>query len=89
MLLYLFISAIAVHGRTRSERPQHEVHVDFIKEIARSLSIPVIANGGSKEIKEFCDLETFRKQCGTSSVMVARAAEWNCSIFKEVRIATY
>jgi tRNA-dihydrouridine synthase 2 len=37
------IAAIAVHGRTREERPRHMNHNDFIKAVAQSVNIPVIA----------------------------------------------
>lgn len=37
------ISAIAVHGRTKDERPQHQNRNETIKKIAKSVSIPVIA----------------------------------------------
>lgn len=37
------IKAIAIHGRTRDERPQHAVHTDIIKYVAQRISIPVIA----------------------------------------------
>ncbi|KAM8945588.1 tRNA-dihydrouridine(20) synthase [NAD(P)+]-like [Pelodytes ibericus] len=78
------VSAVAVHGRKKEERPQHPVHSDFIKEISEAVSIPVIANGGSQEIiKEFTDIETFRSVTAASSVMVARAAMWNPSVFRE------
>lgn len=36
------ISAIAVHGRTRSERPQHLNRNATIKKIAETIKIPVI-----------------------------------------------
>lgn len=36
------ISAIAVHGRTKTERPQHPNRNVTIKKIAETLSIPVI-----------------------------------------------
>uniref|UniRef100_A0A8C4NEZ4 Dihydrouridine synthase 2 n=1 Tax=Eptatretus burgeri TaxID=7764 RepID=A0A8C4NEZ4_EPTBU len=38
------ISAIAVHGRTKDERPQHPVHLDSVRAISKAISIPVIAN---------------------------------------------
>ncbi|XP_019510729.1 PREDICTED: tRNA-dihydrouridine(20) synthase [NAD(P)+]-like [Hipposideros armiger] len=76
------IAAIAVHGRKREERPQHPVSCEAIKAIAETLSIPVIANGGSHEhIQEYLDIEDFRQATAASSVMVARAAMWNPSIF--------
>lgn len=37
------ISAIAVHGRSKAERPQHPNRNETIKMIAQSLKIPVIA----------------------------------------------
>ncbi|XP_013133632.1 PREDICTED: tRNA-dihydrouridine(20) synthase [NAD(P)+]-like isoform X2 [Papilio polytes] len=77
------IKAIAIHGRTRNERPQHAVHTDVIQYIADKISIPVIANGGSKEIEKYTDILKFKEMTGCTSVMLARAAEWNCSIFRK------
>ncbi|XP_051174599.1 tRNA-dihydrouridine(20) synthase [NAD(P)+]-like [Leptopilina boulardi] len=77
------ISAITVHGRTRDERPQHPNRNDILKKIAQHLSIPVIANGGSREIEKRSDIFKFKQETGCSSVMIARAAEWNCSIFRK------
>jgi len=37
------VSAIAVHGRTRDERPKHSNHDDVIAAVAEAVSIPVIA----------------------------------------------
>lgn len=79
----LGIAAIAIHGRTRDERPQHPVHPDAIRAVAKEISIPVIANGGSREIARHSDILMFREECGASSVMIARAAEWNVSIFRK------
>lgn len=78
----LGISAIGIHGRRRHERPQHACDAAAIKKVAQSIRIPVIANGGSKEIERFGDILKFKEQCGASSVMVARAAEWNVTIFR-------
>ncbi|XP_053982066.1 tRNA-dihydrouridine(20) synthase [NAD(P)+]-like [Hylaeus volcanicus] len=77
------ISAIAVHGRTVNERPQHANRNEVLKEISSKLSIPVIANGGSKEIQKYSDIFKFKEVTGCSSVMLARAAQWNCSIFSK------
>ncbi|XP_059713113.1 tRNA-dihydrouridine(20) synthase [NAD(P)+]-like isoform X1 [Haemorhous mexicanus] len=78
------IAAIAVHGRKKEERPQHPVHCDVIKAISEAVSIPVIANGGSHDfIKEYADIETFQKATAASSVMIARAAMWNPSVFRK------
>lgn len=77
------ISAIGVHGRTRDERPRHPCRTDFINAIAQALTIPVIANGGSKEISNYQELIAFREVSGASSVMIARSAQWNCSVFRK------
>lgn len=50
--------------------------------MAEAVDIPVICNGGSKEIDKHSDIWKFKEMCGASSIMVARAAEWNCSILR-------
>lgn len=40
-------------------------------------------SGGSGEINNFSDIEKFRQDTSASSVMIARQAEWNCSIFRK------
>jgi len=50
--------------------------------IADALSIPVIANGGSLDITTFEEMKNYRQQTRCSSVMVARAAQWNFSVFR-------
>lgn len=77
------VSAIAVHARTQHERPRHANRNDFIREIAKTVSIPVIANGGSKGLRSVKDIEQFCQDCGVTSAMIARAAQWNCSIFRK------
>lgn len=57
--------------------------LDAIRQIAESVNIPVIANGGSKEIKKYEDILKFRELSGSSSVMIARAAEHNVTIFRK------
>ena len=37
------VSALAVHGRTKEERPRHPVREEYIKAIAEAVHIPVIA----------------------------------------------
>ncbi|XP_012289246.1 tRNA-dihydrouridine(20) synthase [NAD(P)+]-like isoform X2 [Orussus abietinus] len=83
ILISAGISAIAVHGRTTEERPQHPNRIETLRKIAEKLRIPVIANGGSRDIETHKDILKFKEESGCSSVMIARAAEWNCSIFKK------
>lgn len=76
------IAAIAIHGRTKEERPRHDNRNDLIRAVAQELTIPVIANGGSKEIVEFSDIEKFHQATGAAAVMIARSIQWNCSILR-------
>lgn len=77
------ISAIGVHGRKKHERPQHPVSVDAIRKIVENVKIPVIANGGSRDMEKHSDILRFRELTGAPSVMIARAAQWNVSIFNK------
>ncbi|XP_003738585.1 tRNA-dihydrouridine(20) synthase [NAD(P)+]-like [Galendromus occidentalis] len=77
------VDAIGVHGRTRDERPQHANRNAAIKAVADALRIPVIANGGSSEIRNHEDIDKFRRNCGAAAVMIARQAEENVSIFRK------
>jgi tRNA-dihydrouridine synthase 2 len=76
------IKAIGIHGRTRDERPQHPPHPNVVKAVAEAVDIPVICNGGSREIDRYSDIFKFKEQCGASSIMIARAAMWNVTIFR-------
>lgn len=80
------IAALAVHGRVTRQRPGEPVTPEqkaTVRAIAEALSIPVIANGGSLEFNTHEDLLRFRDETGCSSVMVARAAQHNFSIFSK------
>lgn len=78
------ISAIAIHARNKTERPQHTPHPEVIKAVVESgIDIPVICNGGSREITKHSDIQKYKDLCGASSIMLARAAEWNSSIFRK------
>ncbi|XP_055373652.1 tRNA-dihydrouridine(20) synthase [NAD(P)+]-like [Condylostylus longicornis] len=76
------VAAVAIHARMKDERPQHDPHPDFIKAVVKAVRIPIIANGGSKEIEKHSDIIKFRNKCAANSVMIARAAQNNVSIFK-------
>ncbi|EFO24657.1 dihydrouridine synthase domain-containing protein [Loa loa] len=76
------VSAIGIHGRRRSERQSDMNRLNEIHEVTRVVSVPVIANGFSGSIKEYADIMRFWKQSGASSVMIARKALSNPSIFR-------
>lgn len=73
---------IAVHGRTRAGKFQSEVDYDAIKEIKKSISIPVIANG---------DIDSYEKakwvleytQC--DGVMIGRGAIGKPWLFHQLK----
>lgn len=75
------VSAIAVHGRTRDQRPKHENNDELLKLISETVSIPIIANGGSNDIKTYDDIIKFKHRTRASSVMVGRAPMRNPSVF--------
>ncbi|XP_072242606.1 tRNA-dihydrouridine(20) synthase [NAD(P)+]-like [Leuresthes tenuis] len=79
------VAAVAVHGRFKEERPRHPVHCDYIQAITQAVSVPIIANGGSLDlVKTYADIEEFKQATGASSVMLARAAMWNASVFSSL-----
>ncbi|XP_045649419.1 tRNA-dihydrouridine(20a/20b) synthase [NAD(P)+]-like isoform X2 [Ursus americanus] len=71
------VSWITVHGRTVEERHQ-PVHYEAIKIIKENLSIPVIANGDIRNLKE---AENVWHITGTDGVMVARGLLANPAMF--------
>jgi len=77
------VAAIGVHGRTKDDRPRHPNNNKAIQMISNNISIPIIANGGSKEIETYEDIGKFKDITNASSVMIARAAQWNCSVFRK------
>ncbi|KAI3354335.1 hypothetical protein L3Q82_018860 [Scortum barcoo] len=71
------VSWITVHGRTSEERHQ-PVHYDAIKTIKDSVSIPVIANG---DIKYLRDVKSTYQLTGVDGVMAARGLLANPAMF--------
>ena len=80
------VCAVGVHGRTKDERPNHSNNVEAIKAVVKHCKIPVIANGGSANTRDspintYEGIRGFWKDTEAASVMIARAAEWNASVF--------
>jgi tRNA-dihydrouridine synthase len=59
------VAAVAVHARHVTERPRDAPHYEYVRAVSAALRIPVIANGGSLEIRTRADLEHVRQQCGS------------------------
>jgi tRNA-dihydrouridine synthase 2 len=72
------VSAIAVHARYVSQRPRDPAHLDQLEQIVSAVSIPVIANG---DAFEHADINKIRQLTKCSSIMIARGALWDPSIF--------
>ncbi len=72
---------VAVHARTRAQMYSGKARIEYIYEVKRELSIPVIANGDitcPEEAKHMIDVT------GCDGIMVARAARGNPMIFKQI-----
>ncbi|CAH8604903.1 unnamed protein product [Schistosoma guineensis] len=81
------VAAITVHGRTINERSMHRNRNEVIQAIADSVGIPVLANGGSRDIiRNHEDIEYFRQLTSATGVVIARAAMWNPAIFKSLQV---
>ena len=82
------VAALGVHGRTKEQRPNDPCDPDAIRAVVRHTNLTVIANGGSSnnrnsQINTHAGIKQFWEKTEAASVMVARAAEWNPSVFRE------
>lgn len=75
------ISAITVHGRTRSEFYTRKADWDIIKQVKAAVSIPVIGNGDV--IDEETALKMF-EETNVDGIMIGRGAFGNPWIFREI-----
>jgi nifR3 family TIM-barrel protein len=73
--------AITVHGRTRKQMYSGKADWDIIKEVKRNSSVPVIGNG---DIFKAEDAKNMFEYTNCDGVMIARGAQGNPWIFKQV-----
>ncbi len=76
------ISALAVHGRTRSDRFKGEAEYDTIRDICNHVSIPVFANGDISTPQKASEVLEYT---GADGLMIGRAAQGNPWVFREIR----
>ena len=76
------IAALAVHGRTRSDRFRGEAEYETISAICAAVDIPVFANGDIVSPEKAVDV---LKKTGAQGLMIGRAAQGNPWIFREIR----
>eukprot|EP01080_Neovahlkampfia_damariscottae_P011664 gene11664-4901_t len=80
------VAAIGVHARYIPDRPRDPARLERLAAISESISIPVIANG---DVFNFSDIQEVQKITKCPSVMIARGALWNCSIFQKEKEDDY
>ena len=76
------VSAITVHGRTRSEFYSGKASLEMIKKVKESVSIPVIGNGDI--VDEESALKMF-ESTGVDGIMIGRGSFGNPWIFKKIK----
>ena len=78
------VSAVAVHGRTRTQMYAGTANWDWIREVKNAVHIPVIANGDVFEAK---DAVRILKYTGADMAMIGRGVFGNPWIFAQCNAA--
>ena len=75
-------AAVAVHGRTREQYYSGKADWSIIKAVKDALSIPVIGNG---DVTDGPSAKRMFEETGCDGVMIARAAQGNPFLFREIK----
>ncbi len=76
------ISAITVHGRTRTEYYSGKANLDLIKAVKKTVSIPVIGNG---DIVDEESAKAMFEKTGVDGIMIGRGTLGNPWIFEKIK----
>jgi tRNA-dihydrouridine synthase B len=75
------IQALTVHGRTRACKFSGQAEYNSIREIKKSITIPIIANGDINSPQKAADV---LEETGADGLMIGRAAQGRPWIFSEI-----
>lgn len=74
------VSALTVHCRFTHEKPREPGHWEIFDFLKGKMKIPLIANG---DLFSLADIQRLRELDVVDSFMIARAAQWNPSVFRK------